>query len=687
MAAPKYSDEVQVVLRLSDVAGNVGFKTRCLLLSKDSPTAQIGRTSKRNSMLDEAEDNAWIDSAVMSRNHAELAFDADVKGVFITDIGSLHGTFRNGKPLVPKQRQRLDHGDLLQFGVTVDRSAQRFPPCIIKVALRHGTEVRPEGKPAVFRVPDDSDADDDYASDEDRSIESSTGILLENELHPLQPLGATKVTTIDLTSEKEHAGEHATAPKTPGPEPVRVAESVPPPSPAVMQKKSDQHDTAAAPDETSMADDQRTEDILDDESVQSDVGSDDGHAVQSDDGHSVKSSAAEDATSDLDASAAVVEDVSEMELLSDFDDDYDDYFDDEDDDSESDDAFTFRTGEPDPAVTCTCSSPVCWCEGLTGASATVTADPTSAPSATPHEKAAAEEEDGVVSSTGFAQFMWQAPFQPTETTSSTMAPVCPVACRSKKLPLIACESPAEAHALQLPPIAVGVPEYATQLAASSSTAEMTNAETSKAAREPAYEYPPQAFPPSPPPPVDVGKGCGCAPLRSIFASEAGMHILSSHGPKLPLDRTGRDDGIVDSTSAYEPTPSKGRGDEGQDDHSVSKRTRMAICELLDTCPPIQAESDEQATNKRKAAKISTALPDEEPRGADLGTEPVATRSEDTEALKFEPRRRANFHHHDSSPSEFDRPMKRIRKAAEVIGYVALGGVAVMSALIATAPAL
>lgn len=34
-----------------------------------------------------------------------------------------------------------------------------------------------------------------------------------------------------------------------------------------------------------------------------------------------------------------------------------------------------------------------------------------------------------------------------------------------------------------------------------------------------------------------------------------------------------------------------------------------------------------------------------------------------------------------------RPIKRLRRAAEVFGYVALGGVAVMSALIATAPAL
>lgn len=41
--------------------------------------------------------------------------------------------------------------------------------------------------------------------------------------------------------------------------------------------------------------------------------------------------------------------------------------------------------------------------------------------------------------------------------------------------------------------------------------------------------------------------------------------------------------------------------------------------------------------------------------------------------------------HHSGPNE--SPTKRLRKAAEIFGYAAIGGVAVMSALIATAPAL
>ena len=37
----------------------------------------IGRTSKRNASLEASKNNAWFDSAVMSRDHAQLRLDAD----------------------------------------------------------------------------------------------------------------------------------------------------------------------------------------------------------------------------------------------------------------------------------------------------------------------------------------------------------------------------------------------------------------------------------------------------------------------------------------------------------------------------------------------------------------------------------------------------------------------------------
>lgn len=38
---------------------------------------EIGRTSKRNASLEAAKNNAWFDSAVMSRDHARLTLDVD----------------------------------------------------------------------------------------------------------------------------------------------------------------------------------------------------------------------------------------------------------------------------------------------------------------------------------------------------------------------------------------------------------------------------------------------------------------------------------------------------------------------------------------------------------------------------------------------------------------------------------
>jgi len=54
---------------------STAFTDRRLFLTKDNPTVAIGRTSKRDATLEQAQSNAWIDSAVMSRHHAKLELD------------------------------------------------------------------------------------------------------------------------------------------------------------------------------------------------------------------------------------------------------------------------------------------------------------------------------------------------------------------------------------------------------------------------------------------------------------------------------------------------------------------------------------------------------------------------------------------------------------------------------------
>ncbi|KAL7909715.1 hypothetical protein GGI35DRAFT_395687 [Trichoderma velutinum] len=97
------------------------------------------------------------------------------------------------------------------------------------------------------------------------------------------------------------------------------------------------------------------------------------------------------------------------------------------------------------------------------------------------------------------------------------------------------------------------------------------------------------------------------------------------------------------------------------------------------------ESPEKAVrNKRKAMEISEMTAEEIPFAeltpVQISSPPSAEPSSvDDSAMDISP---ADIHSGAEEPQ-----VKRLRKAAEIFGYAALGGVAVMSALIATAPTL
>ena len=99
--------------------------TREFDLALDSKFA-IGRASKNTSKgyLLPAKHNVYIDSPVVSREHAVLTANASTgtPRVFITDTKSMHGTYVNGTPLVPHTPKLLSNGDKLQFGVNVNRN-------------------------------------------------------------------------------------------------------------------------------------------------------------------------------------------------------------------------------------------------------------------------------------------------------------------------------------------------------------------------------------------------------------------------------------------------------------------------------------------------------------------------------------------------------------------------------------
>ena len=80
----------------------------------------IARASKSSSLNKDKphNDNALIESPVISRSHAQLFVDKD-KDVFIRDIGSMHGTRVNGAILNPHRASKLKNLDVISVGVDI----------------------------------------------------------------------------------------------------------------------------------------------------------------------------------------------------------------------------------------------------------------------------------------------------------------------------------------------------------------------------------------------------------------------------------------------------------------------------------------------------------------------------------------------------------------------------------------
>ncbi|KAJ4307580.1 hypothetical protein N0V84_012630 [Fusarium piperis] len=203
MAVPQYRDEVLVTLESIDPPSDFAFPDRRFFLTKEKPTVSIGRTSKRNSSFEAAKNNAWFDSAVMSRTHAELKLDVDKQKVYIKDNGSLHGTYKNEQRLLRGSFTILATGDMVKFGIPIERGMERYPPCTMKARLEFGT-VDPEDRPKVFSVPDDTDVE--YSdSEKDEQVRESYEVLRTMKIFPAAfPASSPSESPIDLTSKDQY---------------------------------------------------------------------------------------------------------------------------------------------------------------------------------------------------------------------------------------------------------------------------------------------------------------------------------------------------------------------------------------------------------------------------------------------------------------------------------------------------
>lgn len=190
----------QVTVTLTALNASISPAERVFTLSPDRLSIPIGRASKSISKgLLGATDNAWFDSPVMSRDHAELVFNVGDKTITIQDIGSMHGTYLNTAELARKSPTVLRDGDTLVFGAEVRRGPETFPAC----AFRVNYKVLPYKSVNTFAFPDSSDVEDedyDFSDDDmDRYEQPSSEDGLSIESPP--PKLSQHINAIDLTRD------------------------------------------------------------------------------------------------------------------------------------------------------------------------------------------------------------------------------------------------------------------------------------------------------------------------------------------------------------------------------------------------------------------------------------------------------------------------------------------------------
>ncbi|KJR84577.1 uncharacterized protein SPSK_08764 [Sporothrix schenckii 1099-18] len=170
-------ESILVSLKPSNKSSDGDFINREIRLTTDKPMFKIGRASKTVSKgLLPASDNAFFDSPVVSRTHAEITGNFNDGSVTVTDLGSLHGTFVNGKP-TKETALALKQDDVVSFGIHVSRGLDVFYPASCKVTYV-STLNKPAERARSYCAPDSDCASDCSVSDfecDSASICSHTG--------------------------------------------------------------------------------------------------------------------------------------------------------------------------------------------------------------------------------------------------------------------------------------------------------------------------------------------------------------------------------------------------------------------------------------------------------------------------------------------------------------------------------
>ncbi|MCJ1397196.1 hypothetical protein MMC11_000388 [Xylographa trunciseda] len=154
---------------------------------------EIGRASKTASKgLAAAKDNAWFESPIMSRSHAELTVVASPERVLLKDLQSTHGTFIGSKRLDPEVEYPVKNGDTITFGQRVTSGTTTYPAkdFVIEYQWQQWSNPTPVTSPESrskiakpgFHVPYDYEDED---SEDEISREASIELVIPSVASPI----------------------------------------------------------------------------------------------------------------------------------------------------------------------------------------------------------------------------------------------------------------------------------------------------------------------------------------------------------------------------------------------------------------------------------------------------------------------------------------------------------------------
>ncbi|KAI9882277.1 MAG: hypothetical protein M1823_005977 [Watsoniomyces obsoletus] len=170
-----WNELLAVDVTLSPIDFDDEFPKRVIKFTKAHRIVQVGRSSKNDTKnLIGRVDNAYFDSPVMSRRHAELLFE---NGIWVVDKESTHGTLLNHDRLIQRVPAKVRDDDVLTFGCQVVRGEETFPARSFRLSMQShlapaspisSTAAKATTPTSTFNVPEETTSDEECNAHSER---------------------------------------------------------------------------------------------------------------------------------------------------------------------------------------------------------------------------------------------------------------------------------------------------------------------------------------------------------------------------------------------------------------------------------------------------------------------------------------------------------------------------------------